>query len=112
MFLFKQIQDAFRIDVGSRQDEPRAGHDTGEGDSPGIGVEHRSDRQNAVVVADGKGIRHRFRERVQHQRAMRIDHPFRRSCGAGSEAHYRAVVFIQIGISKIVTSLGEQLLVI
>src|SRR5712664_446389 len=112
MFLLDEIEHAFRIDVGSREDQTRAGHDAGVRQAPGVGVKHGSDGEDRVVMADGKAIGHGLGKRMQDDSAVRVDDAFGETGGAGGEAHGGAVVFVELGVLEIVIGFGEELLVV
>ena len=109
--LLNEIEDAFAVDVGSGEDETRAGHGTGVGQAPGVGVEHGGNGENRVLLADAEGIGHSLGESVQDQRAVRVDDTLGVAGGAGGETHDRAVIFVDVGISEVVGSRGEQIFV-
>src|SRR6202035_3140491 len=107
-----EIEDAVGIDVGAGQNQTRAGHHAGVGEAPGVGVEHGSDGKNGVVMADGKAVGHSFGKGMQDDGAVRVDDAFGESSGAGSEAHSRAGVFVELWIFEIVVGFGKELLVV
>src|SRR5712672_2173349 len=112
VLLLDEIKHAFGIDIGSGQNQARAGHHAGVREAPGVGVEHGSYREDGVVVTDGKTIGHGLSEGMQHDGAVRVDDALGETGGAGSETHSGAVVFIELGVLEIVIGFGEELLVV
>src|SRR5713226_4965922 len=68
-----QAKDAFWVNVWAGKNETRAKHGASVGQSPGVGMEHGSDRQNGVELAHAKHFVEAARKGVQHQRAVGID---------------------------------------
>src|SRR5581483_9589096 len=99
-------------DIGSGEKEAGAGHHARIGNSPGVGVKHGSEGHDRVVVVEAKCVRQTFRKGVKHEGAMGVDDALGKSGSAGSEAHHRAVVFVDGRIGKIRIGLREQLFVI
>ena len=88
-FANEQIDEARRIEVRTGQHELRAHHHGRVRQAPGVGVEHRDDRQHGVGLVDAHAGRQGDGERVQHERPVRIEHALRLSCRAGRVAHRR-----------------------
>src|SRR5437764_8273633 len=75
-------------------------------------MEHRSDRQHGIHMAQAKNFVEAATKRMQHQGAVGIDNALGMSGCAGGEAHGGAVVFVNKRVSKIIASLREQIFVI
>ena len=110
--VLNQVQDAFGIQVRSRQHQPRACHHAGERQAPGIGVKHGGHRQNRVLMSDGKRILYGLGKRVQHNGAMRIGHSLGLTGGARGVAHGGSIVFVHGRVDEIVAGTLEKRLVI
>src|SRR5258706_11308877 len=107
-----QAKHTFWVNVWAGKNETRAKHGASVGQSPGVGMEHGSDRQNGVELAHAEDFVEAARKGVQHQRAVGIDDTFRATGRAGSKAHGGAIVFIDQGIAEIVAGFGEEFFVI
>src|SRR5579859_5611000 len=110
--LHHQIQNAFRVHVRSRQHQPCAHHRARVRQSPRICEKHGHHRQYRVAVAQPHRIHHRLRERVQHQRAVRIDHALRTSRRARRKTHRRAVILFDLRQRRVRRSIRDQLFII
>ena len=73
----------------SRHHEPGAGHHRGIRQAPRVGVEHRHDRQHGVRLAESHPRGRQDRERVKHERAVRVDDALRLARRARGVAHGR-----------------------
>src|SRR5580693_66658 len=111
-FLADQVENAFGVDIGPRENQTCAGHGAGIGQAPGVGVKHGGHGEDGIVVADGEGIHAQFGKGMQDQGAMGVDHAFGAARGAGGVTHGGAVIFVDGGVAKIVTSLGQNFFVV
>src|ERR1700674_2563020 len=111
-FTDHQAKHAFRIDVWAGENQARAEHGAGERQSPGVGMEHGRDGQDGVEMAHAEYFAEATSKGVQHQGTVGIDDAFGMAGRARREAHGRAVVFIDLRISEIVSGFREQLLVV
>src|ERR1700686_3931625 len=75
-------------------------------------MEHRRDRQNSVGEAHSKNFCKSRRKGMQHQRAVGVDDTFRKTSGSGGIAHHRAVILVDLWITKIIVGLRKHVLVI
>ncbi len=74
-------------------------------------MEHRRDGQHGIVLAQGERVRHGFREGVQHQSAVRINHALGKSGCAGGETHRGPVIFVELRIAEILRRRRKRLFV-
>ncbi len=84
-----EVGERRRRKVGSRHHEGRAGGDARMSETPGVGVEHRHDRQDAVGLTRAQASRGHRSQRVQERRAMRVDDTLGVARGAARVAHRR-----------------------
>src|ERR1700693_3838142 len=75
-------------------------------------MEHRRDGQNSVGEAHSKNFCKSAREGMQHQRAVGVDDTFRKTSSSGGIAHHRAVILVDLRITKIIAGLRKHVLVI
>src|ERR1700686_671900 len=73
---------------------------------------YRRNGQNSVGEAHSKNFCKSAREGMQHQRAVRVDDTFRKTSGSGGVAHRRAVILVDLRITKIIAGLRKHVLVI
>src|SRR5580704_4232357 len=92
-----QVENAFRVDIGPRENQTGAGHGAGIGQTPGVGVKHGGHGEDGVVVADGEGIHAQFGKGMQDQGAMRVEPAFGVAGGAGGVTHGGTVIFVNVG---------------
>ena len=112
--LHEVLEQALRVEERPRVDELRAEHGREVRVAPGVRVEHRHDRQDRVGFADPEPHRvaGRDAERVQHRRAVRVEHAFRHAGRAARVTHRGSFVLVELGVAPAVRVDGcEQLLV-
>ena len=63
-------------------------------EAPGVGVEHRHDRQDDVALAHADGVGQHDGGRVQQRRPVRVDDALRVAGGAARVAHGRGAVLV------------------
>ena len=112
VFLADQIQNAFGVDIRPRQNQARPSHSARIRQAPGVGVKHGSHGEDSVMVADREGIDPEFSERMQHQRAVRVDDTFRVASGAGRVTHRCAIILIDGRVLKVIARVGEEFFVV
>ena len=79
--------DVGRLDIRAGEDLVGAHHDRAVRQAPGVGVEHRHDVQDAVVLGKAEQVGRGLGEAVEEHRAVRVDDAFRMAGGAGGVAH-------------------------
>src|SRR5262249_44366451 len=112
LLILNKVKNAFGVHVWPRKNHAGASHYATEGQAPGIGVEHRSDGEHSVVMADREAVDHAFGERVKNDGAMGVDDALGETGGAGGKAHGGAVVLIKLGIVEPIGSFGYELFVV
>ena len=108
-----ELRERLGLEEAARHEEVGAGHPRRVRRAPRVGVEHRHDRQDAVVdrcsataapVPDA--------DRVQERRAVRVDDTLRVAGGAARVTHRRGGAFVDLGVlDSPVARRGEQLVV-
>ena len=68
----------------------------GVGEAPGVGVEHRHDRQDHVALAGAEAVGDHHAHRVQAGRAVRVDDALGVAGGAARVAHRRGPVLVRV----------------
>ncbi len=87
--------DRGAVELGARQHQLGPHRRGGEGDAPGVGVEHRGDRQHRVRCGQADHVRLQAHQGVQEVRPVRIDHPFGVAGGAGGVAEAAGGVLVE-----------------
>ena len=64
------------------------------------------------MVADREGIDAELSERMQHQRAVRVDDAFRIARGSGRVTHRCTIIFIDGRVLKVIARVGEEFFVV
>ena len=103
--------DRGAVHLAARHDQLRADHRAALGQTPGIGVEHRHDRQDDVLRRDAHRVRHAGDHRVQHVRAVAVEHALGIAGRAGRVAHAGRGVLVELLPGEIAVGLGQPLLV-
>ena len=105
------VDQARGVQMRPREDDFRAGHRRGVGDAPSVGVEHRHDREDAVVHAETQHVGLGADHRMQHHPAVRIDHALGVAGRPGGVAHGAAVGFVDCRQRNIAGAGLEEILV-
>ena len=91
----------------------RADERAREGKAPGVGVEHRHDRQHDVRLADAERARLRRGERVDHDRAVRVDDALGLARRAARVTHRRRRALVDVPVGECLRVGGrDQILVL
>ena len=107
-----QLQDAFGIDMGTREHETRAEHGGGIRNAPGIGVEHGSNRQDGIGLAHAKRFDQATAEGMQHKSAVRVDDALGKTRRTRGETHRGSVVFVNRRVVEVGAGSSQQLFII
>ena len=110
----ERVEQALRVEERARVDELGTEHRREVRVAPGVRVEHRHDREDHVALRDAEA--HRVAgcdaERVQHRRAVRIEHALRQPGRPARVAHRRGLVLVQLRVlPRIGVDSRQQLLV-
>ena len=112
--LLEVVEQRLGIEERAGEDDLRPDHQAGVGVAPGVGVEHRHDRQQRLLLGHVQAERRdeRLAERVQDGRAVRVEDALRHPGRAARVAHRRGVVLVELRVLVVVrVGAGEQLLV-
>ena len=93
----QQPQQAVAVQIRPRQNQASARHRGNKRRAPGIDVEHRHHRQQRVLCRYTGRIRLIAAQRMQYQRAVGIQHPFRLPRGPGGIAQRGWRIFAHLG---------------
>ena len=102
---------ALRREVGSGHHQVRPGRHRGVGQAPGVGVEHRHDRQDRVGFPHADGVDGEGAERVEVARPVRVHHALGVARGAARVAHGGGLVLVPY-VEARRRRLAEQALVV
>ena len=97
--------------MGAGQDDAGAGGDGAVGQPPGVGMEHRHHRHDAVALAHAEGLGHAHRHGVQHHGAVRVDDALGPPGGARGVADAAGVALVQDGQVVVRVAARQQVLV-
>ena len=100
------VEQRDRIEVLAGIDVLDAGEDRREREAPRVGVKHRDDRKADVVARQSE--RAGDRQRMDRDRAMRVDDALRLPCGAARVAHGRGSPFVGLRVRPVVRALGGE----
>jgi hypothetical protein len=107
----EEIEQRLAIECPARKHELGADHRRHVRQPPGIDVEHRHHRQDAVSRRQVQRIRQRRRHRMQDGGPMAVEHALRVARGAGRVAHRRGGVLVELRPGKVVRRGSKQVLV-
>ncbi len=107
----EQFVNRRAVEPRARHHQLGAAHRGGEGETPGIGVEHRHDRHHCRFRADRQTVDPRADQRMQDVGAMRIEHALGIAGGAGSVAEAGGGVLLEFGPAEVAVDLGQPFFV-
>ena len=111
LLLHDEVGERLGRQVGAGHHEAGARGDRGVGEAPGVGVEHRHDRQDAVGLLHAEAARHHRAERVQVRGAVGVDDALGVARGAARVAHRRGPVLV-LDVEVDGVGGGQQVLVV
>ena len=82
LLVLEQLEQALGVEVGPREDLLRPHHGGGEGQAPGVHVEHGDHREHGVAEREAERVGQRGHHRVQDQRTVGVDDALGASGGA------------------------------
>ncbi len=106
------VEHALRIEMPARQHLLGPRHRRAERNAPRVGMEHRHDLEHHVARADGEELGAVADQRVQHERAMRVQHALGATRGAGGVAETGRSVLVRGPRELVVARARKQLLVV
>ena len=104
--------DVCGLEIRPGHDEIRTREPCRKRQPPGIGMEHRGQQQDAVVLSDTEGVAPERGQGVQEDAAVAVDDAFGITRGAGGVADHRGIALLQFGPRESARVRGEQRLVI
>ncbi len=108
-----QVEQVVGVQVRPGEHQLGAVHHRAVRDAPAVGVEHRRRRHHDVGVAHAPVVGGAGHQRVQHRRAVRIDHALGPPGGARRVAHrHRVVLVVRRRSRSRRIGVGEQRLVV
>ena len=111
LLLRKAVEQRLGIHVRAREDLLDAGQRAGEREAPRVRVEHRDDGQADVVGVEAERREHG--QRVERDRAVRVEDALRPAGGAARVAHRRRGVLREVAVRELgLVRVGEELLVV
>ena len=106
-----QVVDRGPVELGARHDHSAAPHQAGVREAPGVGVEHRNDRQDRIVGVDRQNFRPRRHHRMEDVGAVRIEDALRVARGARSVAEAGGGPLVELAPAEVGVRLGEPFLI-
>jgi hypothetical protein len=106
-----KLQEAFGVEVRPREDLPGTGEDGAIGQAPGVRVEHRDHRQDAVRLRDAYRVGEHVAEGVKVDRAVRVHDalgPTRRPARV-AHPHRRVLVHVRVRVIVFVGTVQKLL---
>ncbi len=109
--LDERVEQALRVEMRPREHLLGADERAREREAPCVRVEHRDDRQHGVALVGaeepGGG------QRVDRDRAVRVDDALRQPGGPAREAHRRGSALVDVAVDELaLVGRGDQLLVV
>ena len=104
LLVMEQLAHLLRPVVGA-QHQLAADHRRRPRHAPGIGVEHRHDRQDHGLRRQIEAVRRHFRIRVQHRRAMLVEHALGVAGGAAGVAKAAGIALVAL-VPAVIAVLG------
>ena len=111
LFRFEKVVDRAAVELRPRHHHARPAHWTGERQAPGIGVEHRHDRQHRVVGVQRQRLGAGRHHRMEDVRAMRVEDALRVAGGPRSVAEAGRGALVELLPAKVAVGLGEPVLI-
>ena len=108
---FQQLVQRGTVELRAGHDQLRPGHRRGIGQRPAIGVEQRHHRHHRVARGQAEEIRRGAGQRMQHVRAVRIEHALGAARGARGVAEPGRRVLVELRPGEIVIRLREPVLI-
>ena len=93
-----QVEQVIGMQVRAGEHHLRALHHHAVRNAPAVGVEHRRGGHHHIGVAQAPDVGAHRHQRVQHRRAVRIDHALGSPGGAGRVAHRHRVVLVVLDV--------------
>ncbi len=110
LLALKQFVDALAVELRARHDELGSAHRCDESNGPGVGVEHRHDRQHDVAGAAAEHVGLVGGHGVQHVGAVRVEHALGIAGGAGGVAESAGGVLVKPAPARFGRLAGDEVL--
>ena len=99
LLLDERVEEALRVEMRPGEDLLRADERAREREAPRVCVEHRDDRKDGVALVDAEEPG--GRQRVDRDRAMRVDDALRQPGRPAREAHRGGLALVDVAVREL-----------
>ncbi len=109
---FQQLVDGGAVELAARHHQLGPDRRAGEGHPPGVGVIHRSHRQDGVGRREPDDVGLQAHQGVQEVRAVRVEHPLGVAGGARGVAEAAGGLLGEAAPGAVLRLAGDQILIV
>ncbi len=113
LLLLERLEQALPVEERAGKDLLRADERAGEGEAPGVRMEHGDDGERRVLLGHGEDARHRGRERVHGDRSVGVERSLRLPGCPARVAHGSGGSLVDLAVGEIAgLGAGDEILVL